>query len=110
VTLYELSADDDGRTVHAAPGDQIVVRLPETPGTGFRWELASPAPPEIILESTTFVPASGSSVGGSGTRTFTFVVKDRARARIGLQRWRPWEGERSIERSFAFEVNASDPG
>jgi predicted secreted protein len=104
-----LGAGDDRQTVQAAPGDRIIVRLPETPGTGFRWTVAPPEATGIHLESEEFAPASGAQVGGGGTRTFTFVVQDPTSARIELQRRRPWEGERSIERSFAFEIDASDP-
>ena len=109
MTLCELGADDDGRTVQTGLGDRIVVRLPETPGTGFRWELAQPAPLGIVLESSEFSTASGAQVGGGGFRTFTFLVQESTSARIELRRMRPWEGERSIERSFAFEVNPSHP-
>jgi len=103
VTLTETQT---GSSVEANPGDRIIVALEESPTSGFRWEL-DPLDQDVLeLESSDFIPADASHLGGDGMREVSFRVKKAGSAHIALKLWRDWEGEASVTRRFAVDVIA----
>jgi inhibitor of cysteine peptidase len=81
-----LTASDDGAQIVAAPGQAIVIRLPENPTTGFAWQ-----PPEgADIMGDDFVADLTGAAGAAGERIFTLAPCDHARSLVfGLSR--PWE-------------------
>jgi predicted secreted protein len=77
-----------------ASGGFVDVVLPETPSTGYRWELENEGP-SVQLLSARFEdhPGSGRLAGGAGTRTFALHVAgaEPVELRFGLRR--PWDSE-----------------
>lgn len=83
-----LTTEDFGKSVTVAPGEMLVLRLPENPTTGYAWHLATePAQGiEIVKEGYAGVPAGGHRreglAGGGAVHEFqlhasrpgTFVV------------------------------------
>lgn len=97
------TAKDNGGTLHAHVGDELLVRLPEAPGTGFRWQI-DVSPVNLSLRHDAFDPI-GSGVGGQGTRTFAFHAQSSGSAQLGLKRWREWEGDKSVAERFDAAVH-----
>jgi len=66
-------------------GDTLVIRLPESPTTGYQW-----APLQGTAESDEFVSGAG-SVGGGGVRVFRFSMKSPGTFTLELGLTRAWE-------------------
>jgi inhibitor of cysteine peptidase len=97
----QLDQTDDGRTVTVAPGQQVVLRLPENPTTGYRWE----PPADVEVVSDEFRPAGGTGIGAGGERVFILAARaSTGEARFALTR--PWGGG-APERIFTLRLMAS---
>jgi predicted secreted protein len=101
-----LTAADDGSAVTVAPGDEIAVRLDETPTTGFRWEIdALEGPLEHIGDEREIEPDT--PPGGGSMRVFRFRATERGRGQIALKNRREWEGDASITQRFSVLVDVT---
>jgi inhibitor of cysteine peptidase len=89
----------------AVPGDQVVIRLPESPTSGFRWHLDTYD--AAVLEATgeQFLAATDAMTGGGGTREFRFLVQDVQRSEIALSLRRAWEADVAATARFSTTVN-----
>ena len=101
MALVILTERDNRRSVQASPGDEIALRLPETPTTGFRWR--------VDLVEGTLEPAGDSfelgtqpQFGSGGIRELRFRV--RGPGRIELRHWQEWEGDSSITERYAVDI------
>jgi inhibitor of cysteine peptidase len=95
---------NNGGSLQAHVGDELVVRLPETPSTGYRWTV-DVSPVNATLDHDSFDPAKGGGVGGQGTRTFEFRVTASGDAHLGLKRWRAWEGDKSVAERYRVTLH-----
>jgi len=84
--LVDATGDED-RSIQAQPGDCVVVRLPENPTTGYRWEAEASAAVEA-LEPRFHAPTAG-PLGAGGEREFAFVVS--APGEVCFRHRRAWE-------------------
>jgi len=112
MAIITLTAEDDGTSVEALPGDEIVVLLPENATTGYRWHVDRPQGC-IVVESDgyqTVSPTEGGEAvfGRGGTREFRFRVTGPGTSVLALKLWREWEGERSVTQRFTVTVRASE--
>jgi inhibitor of cysteine peptidase len=87
--------------VEVSAGTAITVRLPENPGTGYRWTVETAAGLEVAGDR--FVEA-GAGIGSAGTRELRFRVARVGSFDIRMKYWREWEGERSVDRRFSVKV------
>ncbi|MBF9133076.1 protease inhibitor I42 family protein [Plantactinospora sp. S1510] len=102
----ELTESDGGRSYCPSPGDLVVVLLPETPSSGFRWHLDA-------VDSEVLAPAGDSfrpdraGLGGGGTRQlrFTVVGPGRTNVRLGLRRG--WEADGPASRRFEVAIQVA---
>lgn len=104
MSQWTLTQADHDRPLAAQPGDRILVRLDETPGTGYRWVVDEITPQVLTLESSDFLHPAAGGVGGGGERIFTVRVAQPGEARLQLKLWRDWEGERSVLKRFAVTL------
>lgn len=91
-----------------ARGDELVVRLPENPTTGFRWQLTSSGAGELALVEERFVPGSGSAdPGAGGERLARYVGRTPGEVQIEAVLRREWDPpDASLQRRvFAVVVN-----
>lgn len=97
----EVTERDNGRSYPAAPGDQIVVRLDETPSSGYRWRLDGVDERVLVPAGDGFrSEAGGLGAGGRRQLRFDAVGPGRTILRLSLRRgWPP--DERPVRR---FEV------
>jgi len=101
-----ISQTDDGRSLPVKLGDLISLSLAENPTTGYRWEIEEPTE-ALELQQDTYSSAVPKRVGTPSTRTFVFRVAGAGRIKLRLRRWRPWQGESSIEERFSINLQAS---
>ncbi len=102
VTLTQL---DNGKSVEAAVGDLVIIRLPENPTTGFRWAVEKMEEQTLALQNMDFSLPPSTGVGGGGEKTLVFQAKRADAARIQLKLWREWEGDRSISKRYSVTVH-----
>ncbi len=103
MAVVALSPSDDGRTVTVDVGDDVVVRLPESPTTGYRWEIVRADPPLTVADDA-FELGAEPRIGSGGERLITIRADRPGTGRIELKHWQAWEGEASVTDRVAFTV------
>ena len=98
-----LTSPDNGKTIQVHAGDEIDIALDSSPDTGYRWAIEKSDDTLLTLKQSNF-SASNSSIGSSGTQTFTFVAKSVGTVNLQLKYWRSFEGDKSIIRRFAVTI------
>lgn len=100
-----MTETNNGQTIELCVGDTVLIRLPETPTSGFRWEL-EPVP-GLTLVSSAFQPPADTTIGGSGHRIFEMRMLRIGECRFQAKLWREWEGDASIRRRFQLTLRAA---
>ncbi|MEJ2455841.1 MAG: protease inhibitor I42 family protein [Candidatus Thiodiazotropha sp.] len=95
-----LGIESDGLALPVVAGDEIIIRLPESPTTGVRWDLWQPEGPVELIDDRYEQPSSG-GIGASAVRVFTFHALRPGKAKLNLKRWQSWEGEASVDATFS---------
>lgn len=72
--------------------DRVVVRLPETATTGYRWSVADVHGP-LAVESDGYVAPAGATPGAAGRRVVVLRPTGAGRGRVALTLTRRWEDE-----------------
>jgi predicted secreted protein len=103
ITVTEAN---DGGVITAAAGDTVVVQLPETPTTGFRWQLAEAGSNILTSAGDYFELAAQTGVGGGGVRTWRFTVARPGTAELEFKLARSWEAG-AARSAFRVRVKAS---
>ena len=98
-----LTLTDHERIVAVTVGSVLTVRLPENPGTGYRWTMDTAAGLEAAGDR--FEGAGG--IGSSGTRELQFRASRVGSFDLRMKHWREWEGERSVDRRFAVKIKVT---
>jgi predicted secreted protein len=83
----------------------VVIRLAETPTSGYRWQLDEHDPAVLQPAGDDFVPAADARTGGGGIREFRFLVRNADRSRISLSLRRSWETESAGAQKFETTIN-----
>jgi len=105
-----VEARDRGTSIDAEPGETILVRLTETPTTGYRWALDHLDDEVLAKEGSEFVLPKDAAIGAAGQRTFTFKATNRGAGRIALSLRRGWEGPGSAVDRFEVGVRVGEGG
>lgn len=89
-----VSADRSGTNLALLPGQELVIRLPGNPTTGYRW--SSFGPTGSALSATgpaAYEPDAGTSqrVGAGGFEIWRFVAARAGTAELRFEYRRPWE-------------------
>jgi inhibitor of cysteine peptidase len=107
VALVLLGEADAGRARAAARGDIVVIRLDETPTSGYRWEIEEFDPVVLRVTGEGYRAAPAGGLGAPGSHELRFVVVGRGDGRIRLALRRPWESGSSSTRRFETTIQAS---
>ena len=111
-----LTNADNGRTIEAREGDEIVLQLPENPTTGYRWHVdrvegaLEPEAESRLPEAAPSPPDPNVQFGRGGVRELRFRAVAPGTARLELKHWQAWEGERSVVERFALDVTLGRSG
>ena len=98
--------DETKRSVTLPAGETLQLRLPSTPGTGYRWRLSSiEGGPVRYLGEGEFEEGAGSGVGVQGHQVFSFTGKQAGLATIVLDYLRPWEVDRPPARRIELRMD-----
>jgi len=89
----------------ASVGDHVVIRLAETPTSGFRWQLDEYDPAVLQPAGDEFAPATDARTGGGGIREFRFLVRTADRSKVALSLRRAWETESAGAQQFETTIN-----
>ena len=89
-----VSASQSGTSVALATGQDLVVRLPSNPTTGFRWIYVEPKEAVLRVDGpSTFEAAqsSGGAVGAGGTEVWKLAPLKPGQQQLRFEYRRPWE-------------------
>ena len=92
-----------GGRVHVKVGDELVLRLPENPSTGYRWVLDPPRG-SLELAEDAYVRSRDGAVGSGGERHFTLRATNSGHAEIQLRLARSWEQQAIKQASVAVTI------
>jgi predicted secreted protein len=104
VTLVELTEADNGRSIDILVGAELVIRLQENPGGGYRWEIERSDDDVLTVEDDRYTPSSASGVGGGGERTLRLKAERMGMAHLRLENRRPWQEEPARELEIHVRV------
>jgi len=96
--------EQDGRVLAVRVGDSISVRLLENPTTGYAWTLESIDATLLEAGRPTY-HGEGAGLGSGGMKTWSLRARAPGSTRVGLKRWRHWEGDKSVVERFAFTLD-----
>jgi inhibitor of cysteine peptidase len=105
VGTIEVDEGSAGERHRASPGDHVVIRLAETPTSGYRWQLDGYDPAALRPAGDDFVPAADARTGGGGTREFGFVVISSDRSDVAISLRRAWETGAAPAQQFRTAIN-----
>jgi inhibitor of cysteine peptidase len=86
-----VTEGSNGGALSAKVGDTLIVQLPETPATGFRWASAVADTATVALTGDDFQLGARSGVGGGGLRIFRFATKSPGSTDLKFKLARSWE-------------------
>ncbi len=89
-------------------GETILVRLDETPTSGYRWAVDHLDKQVLAAEGSDFELPANASIGAAGQRTFTFRATARGTGRIALALMRRWERPAAAVDQFEISVRVGE--
>jgi inhibitor of cysteine peptidase len=90
-----------GDTVHVKTGDAVVVRLPENPTTGYRWQFDAVV--GLTVSGESYSPGS-SAPGAAGERTLRLVAAAPGIYLFTAVMRRPWETDIPPQDMFSISI------
>lgn len=109
-SIPTLTERDNGRDIHIAVGERLIVKLASNATTGYRWAAPPPAEPVLRqLDEATYVPnmAPPGMVGVGGTETFEFKALKAGQETLQIQYARSWEKDVAPARVFSLNVTVT---
>ncbi len=100
----DLTQADNGKTVLARSGDQLVLRLDENPTTGYLWVLEGDVGPVLEVLDAQYVQTAAAGIGGGGQRVWTLKAKNTGSVGLLMKLRRAWEGDKSIVKRFEVTI------
>jgi inhibitor of cysteine peptidase len=98
-------SQDNGKTVQLEIGQQIVVRLPSNPTTGYQWSvIGSMTPLEFSKSDYATDSQAAGRAGAGGTETLRFTAKSAGKAELKLGYARAWEKDVPPAKTFSLTV------
>ena len=91
----------NGVTVRVAPGDTVVIRLPDNPTTGYRWQTV--VDPGLVLAGDDF-SAGSSAAGAGGTRSLRFAARTHGAFEVRASLRRKWESGGAAQAEFLATI------
>ncbi len=103
--VWLLDESQEGRRFSPRLRDEVHVMLPETPSTGYVWQLVDSATSVLALIDDRFETADDTVIGASGTRHVAFRVDGAGASRIRLEKRRPWQHNGEASGTFEATLN-----
>jgi inhibitor of cysteine peptidase len=81
----------NGSTVALTPGETVELCLPETPTTGYRWQVVADGSPVCAVAGAPAAAPPSSVPGRIGERCWTVTAMRAGTGEIELERRRSWD-------------------
>jgi len=94
--------------VALARNQQLVVRLPSNPTTGYRWALAQQSTPVLEPEGAPTHEKGAGAEGASGTETWRFAPTQAGEGTLRLEYRRLWEADTAPARVVSYKVTVRE--
>jgi predicted secreted protein len=110
--VWVLTESDEGSTIEGDSRDAFVVRLKESSGAGYLWNIDDLKNAGFLLfRDDRVIPSADDDVGGDVERVLGARPGDSRVGRIDLQQTRPWETTEPLSRlSFTFDLRGKETG
>ncbi len=103
-----LTEADAGKTIEAAVGQEVVVRLKGNPTTGFRWDVVPVEGDSVAPKGEVAYEGPGRALpGAGGTFIARFLAVREGEAAVAMRYARPWEKNRDPAETFAVTVKVA---
>lgn len=89
----EINESFESELIKIEVGDTLTIKLPESPTTGYVWEVTELNEKEIDLVGQLYQISESSGIGGGGIKTFNLKVLKKATGRLRFENRRRWEAE-----------------
>jgi inhibitor of cysteine peptidase len=101
-----VSADQSGTSVALASGQDLVVRLPSNPATGYRWIYVEPKDAVLRVDGPSSYEAqsAGSAAGAGGTEIWKLAPLKPGQQQLRFEYRRPWEQDVAPSRVATYTV------
>jgi inhibitor of cysteine peptidase len=106
IVSVELSTAGGG-TYRLARNEEVVVRLPENPTTGYRWHITHSGDGELVPTGDAHVMGpDGATPGAAGQRVLRFVARKSGSVSLKAVMRRPWEAADAAQetRVYTFAI------
>lgn len=100
MTEVQLGPGDNGRTIETRPGDRLVIALPETASSGYRW-MADELPSGAQVVEERYENAAGGPIGSPSRHVF---IVEAAAGSLRLRQARPTQGEEDVVEHFELTL------
>jgi inhibitor of cysteine peptidase len=105
---FAITEADNGKTVTVTDGQDVLVKLPSNPSTGYQWKVVSTNRTFGYPADVKFLP-NGGGVGSGGVERFTWKTKNTFRPMLGehtvkMEYARSWETDVAPAKTFSFTV------
>jgi inhibitor of cysteine peptidase len=101
-----LTDTQNGTNVVVEVGQTVVIKLKETPTTGYRWTLQVPEADAVKVTDSNWQPAPDAEIGAAGWRVFCLLIRRKGSIQITLKLYREWEGAEAAIDSRNFTLDA----
>jgi inhibitor of cysteine peptidase len=106
--MLTLTRADNGKSITMQVNDLLLLSLDENPTTGFQWAVDGGGSDLVELQSSEYLPARESKVGGGGQRVLTFKAQRAGIDQLRLKLWREWQGEPSVVERFTVTLQVRE--
>lgn len=98
----DVEVREDAADVVVAPGDRLVIRVPENASTGYQWSVEE-LPASLEVEASDLA-MSEPAPGAAGERVVKLRATGHGEGRLVLVLTRPWERGTPPEERFSVNV------
>jgi inhibitor of cysteine peptidase len=98
-----------GGSVALARDQQLIVRLPSNPTTGYRWSLAQQSTPVLQPEGAPTYEKGAVDAGAGGTEIWRFAPTQAGEGTLRLEYRRLWEADVAPARVVSYKVTVREP-
>ena len=106
MTEIVVGEEDRGRFIEAVQGSRVLLRLPENPSTGYRWEVETFEGDALKLQTDTYQPPSIITLWAGGVRVVDFLAQSSGTVLLRLRLRRPWDPE-DVAKAFEVTVHVT---
>jgi inhibitor of cysteine peptidase len=99
---------NSGDSVALARNQQLLVRLPSNPTTGYRGALAQQSTPVLEPEGAPTHEKGAGAEGASGTETWRFAPTQAGEGTLRLEYRRLWEADTAPARVVSYKVTVRE--